>query len=69
MQEFNHLKAVNMDGTDNKDNSLINIILGRSECTQINKKYAPQIGTPGETITEYTQPLVGRPYQLEKKRI
>ena len=53
MQELNHLKAVSMDGTDKKDNLLINIIPERSECTRIKKKNAIRIKTPGEPITEY----------------
>lgn len=53
MQEFNHLKAVSMDGRDKKDNLLINIIPERSECTRIKKKNAIRIKTPGEPITEY----------------
>ena len=39
-----------MDGTDNKANLPIYMILGASEYTQIKTKHVLRIGEPGERI-------------------
>ena len=54
IQEFSHLKGLNMDDTDNKANLPKHIILGTSEYIWIKTKHVLQIGAPGEPIAEHT---------------
>ena len=54
IQEFSHLRGVNMDDTDNKAILPIHIILGTSEYTRIKTKHVLRIGAPGEPIAEDT---------------
>ena len=54
IQEFSHLKGVNVDGTDSKANLPIHIILGTSEYPRIKTKHVLRIGAPGEPTAEYT---------------
>ena len=53
IQEFRHLKGVNMDDTDNKVNLPIHMILGACEYTRIKTKHVLRIGSSGEPIAEY----------------
>ena len=54
IQEFSHLKRVNIDDTDNKASLPKHMILGTSEYSRIKTKHVLRVGAPGEPIAEYT---------------
>ena len=54
IQELSHLEGVNAHGIENKTNLPIHMILGTSYYTRTKTKHVIQIGTPGQSIAEYT---------------
>ena len=55
VQQYNHLKGVEMDDVDMKQELPVHLILGTSEYAQIKTKTTPRIGKPGEPIAELTR--------------
>ena len=54
VQQYNHLKGVDMDDVDMKQELPVHLILGTSEYAQIKTWTTPRIGKPGEPIAELT---------------
>ena len=55
VQQYDHLKGVEMDDMDVKRELPVHLILGTSEYAQIKTETTPRIGKPGETIAELTR--------------
>ena len=55
VQQYNHLKGVDMDDVDMKQELPVHLILGTSEYAQIKTKTTPRIGKPGKPIAELTR--------------
>ncbi len=55
IEQFNHLKGVTMEDTDEKEELPIHLILGASDYAKIRTATQPRVGKVGEPVGEFTR--------------